>query len=31
MAHNNLGMLLHDQGKLEEAIACYQRAIVLKA
>ena len=24
-AHNNLGIALHDQGKLDEAIACYQQ------
>jgi tetratricopeptide (TPR) repeat protein len=26
-AHNNLGIALSDQGKLDEAIACYQKAL----
>ena len=29
-AHNNLGNALQDQGKLDEAIACYRRALELK-
>ena len=28
-AHNNLGVALQDQGKLDEAIACYRKAIEL--
>ena len=28
-AHSNLGNSLKDQGKLEEAIACYERALAL--
>ena len=27
--HNNLGNALRDQGKLEEAAACYRRALEL--
>ena len=30
MAHNNLGIALDDQGKLEEAIAEYREAIRLQ-
>ncbi len=30
MVHNNLGSALQDQGNLEEAVACYQRALALK-
>jgi FkbM family methyltransferase len=29
-AHYALGIALHDQGKLDEAIACYRRAVELK-
>ena len=29
-AHNNLGNALKDQGKLDEAVACYRRALELK-
>ena len=29
-AHNNLGNALKDQGKLDEAMACYRRALELK-
>ena len=29
-AHNNLGIVLKDQGKLDEAIACFRRALELK-
>ena len=29
-AHNNLGNALRDQGKLEEAVAAYRRALELK-
>jgi tetratricopeptide (TPR) repeat protein len=29
-AHNNLGAAFKDQGKLDEAIACYRRALELK-
>ncbi len=29
-AHNNLGNVLKDQGKLAEAEACYRRALELK-
>ena len=29
-AHNNLGNTLKDQGKLDEAVACYRRALELK-
>ena len=29
-AHNNLGVALKDQGELEEAAACYRRAVELK-
>ena len=29
-AHLNLGILLNDQGKLDEAVAHYQRALALK-
>ena len=29
-AHNNLGNALQEQGKLEEAIACYRRCFILK-
>jgi protein O-GlcNAc transferase len=29
-AHNNLGNALNDQGKLDEAVACYRRALELK-
>ena len=29
-AHNNLGNAFMDQGKLDEAIACYRRALELK-
>ena len=28
--HNNLGIVFNDQGKLDEAVACYQRALKLK-
>src|SRR4029078_3156662 len=27
--HHNLGNLLHEQGKLDEAVACYRRAAAL--
>ena len=30
MAHNNLGNALRDQGKLEEAVACYHTALNLQ-
>ena len=30
LAHNNLGNAWKDQGKLDEAVACYQRALLLK-
>ncbi len=30
MAHNNLGYALKDQGKLDEAIASFRRAVELK-
>ena len=30
MARNNLGGALHDQGKLEEAIAAYRAAVQIK-
>ena len=29
-AHNNLGNALKDQGKLDEAVACYRRALQLR-
>ena len=29
-AHNNLGSVCKDQGKLDEAVACYRRALELK-
>ena len=29
-AHNNLGIALKEQGKLDEAVACYRRAVELK-
>ena len=29
-AHNNLGIALNDQGKPDEAVACYRRALELK-
>ena len=29
-AHNNLGVAFEDQGKLDEAVACYRRALELK-
>ncbi len=29
-AHNNLGNALKDQGKLNEAVACYRRALEAK-
>jgi protein O-GlcNAc transferase len=29
-AHNNLGNVLKDQGKLDEAVSCYERALQLK-
>ena len=29
-AHSNLGVALQDQGKLDEAVACYRRALELK-
>jgi len=29
-AHNNLGKRLEDQGKLDEALACYHRALEIK-
>ena len=29
-AHNNLGNALQDQGNLDEAVACYRRALELK-
>ena len=29
-AHNNLGNALKEQGKLDEAVACYRRALELK-
>jgi Tfp pilus assembly protein PilF len=28
--HNNLGLALGKQGKLDEAVACYRRAVALK-
>src|SRR4051812_40229026 len=28
--HNNLGLILNDQGKLDEAAACYRQAVALK-
>ncbi len=30
MAHSNLGIVLKDQGKLDEAIAAYRKAIRLE-
>ena len=30
MAHSNLGNVLQEQGKFEEAVACYQRALHCK-
>ncbi len=30
MAHNNLGIALHESGKIDEAIKCYKKAIKLK-
>ena len=29
-AHNNLGNALKDQGRLDEALACFRRAVELK-
>ena len=29
-AHNNLGNAFKEQGKLDEAVACYRRALELK-
>ncbi|MCZ0902554.1 tetratricopeptide repeat protein, partial [Microcoleus sp. HI-ES] len=29
-AHGNLGIVLHKQGKIEDAIACYHQALSLK-
>ena len=30
MAHSNLGVVLKEQGKLDEAVACWRRAVELK-
>ena len=29
-AHNNLGLVLREQGRPDEAVACYRRAVELK-
>ena len=29
-AHNNLGVILNDQGKLDEAVASFRKALALK-